>query len=215
MGIREIKRQRTYDAISAAAVNLFLARGFDEVSVAEIAAAAGISKPTLFKYFPSKEDLVLHRFADHQGESARVVRDRVGTETPVDALHRHFLDGLARRDPVTGLNDHPNVLAFHRMVFATPSLGMRLSAYVEEDEIALASALEGPDLLARLASGQIAAVQRILARQNWRELAAGRSADDLYPDAVAAANAGYALLRSGLNRFSVVAETFGAGSVAS
>jgi AcrR family transcriptional regulator len=215
MGIREIKRQRTYDAISTAAVNLFLARGFDEVSVAEIAAAAGISKPTLFKYFPSKEDLVLHRFADHQGESARVVRDRVGTETPVDALHRHFLDGLARRDPVTGLNDHPNVLAFHRMVFATPSLGMRLSAYVEEDEIALASALEGPDLLARLASGQIAAVQRILARQNWRELAAGRSADDLYPDAVAAANAGYALLRSGLNRFSVVAETFGAGSVAS
>jgi AcrR family transcriptional regulator len=217
VGIRETKKQRTYDAISAAAVTLFLSRGFDRVSVAEIAAAAGISKPTLFKYFAAKEDLVLHRIADHQGESARVVRDRMGTETPLDALHRHFLDGLARRDPVTGLNDHPNVLAFHRMVFATPSLAQRLTAYVESDEAALASALTdlaGSDLIARLASAEIAAVQRILARENWRLLAAGRSADDLYPDAVAAANDGFALLGFGLNRFSATAETFGTGSAA-
>ncbi len=41
--------------------------------MAEVAAAADISKPTLFRYFPAKEDLVLHRFADHEDESARVV----------------------------------------------------------------------------------------------------------------------------------------------
>jgi len=44
-----------------AAVSLFLERGFDRVSVNDIATAAEISKPTLFRYFPTKEDLVLHR----------------------------------------------------------------------------------------------------------------------------------------------------------
>ncbi|MBF8189856.1 helix-turn-helix transcriptional regulator, partial [Nonomuraea sp. K274] len=71
-GLRELQRRRVHEAISAAAVSLFLERGFDAVPVTEIAAAAGVSKPTLFKYFPAKEDLVLHRIADHQEESARV-----------------------------------------------------------------------------------------------------------------------------------------------
>ena len=85
-----------------------------------------MSKPTLFKYFPTKEDLVLHRIADHQGEAARVVRRARPGEAPLAALRRHFLDGLERRDPVTGLNDHPGCSAYHRMVFETPSLAARV-----------------------------------------------------------------------------------------
>jgi tetracycline repressor-like protein len=54
------------------AISLFLAHGFDRVSVNDIAAAAEVSKPTLFRYFATKEDLVLHRFADHKGEAACV-----------------------------------------------------------------------------------------------------------------------------------------------
>ena len=65
-GLRERKRQRTHDVISAAAISLFLAEGFERVSVADVAAAAEVSKPTLFKYFATKEDLVLHRIADHR-----------------------------------------------------------------------------------------------------------------------------------------------------
>ncbi|GAA1534328.1 hypothetical protein GCM10009730_49500 [Streptomyces albidochromogenes] len=56
-GLRERRKQRTYRVISDAAIALFLEKGFDEVSVAEVAAAAEISKPTLFRYFPAKEDL--------------------------------------------------------------------------------------------------------------------------------------------------------------
>ncbi|WP_360145900.1 TetR family transcriptional regulator [Asanoa sp. NPDC050611] len=198
MGLRERKRQRTHDAVSAAAIALFLERGFDRVSVADVAAAAEISKPTLFRYFPSKEDLVLHRFADHAGEAARVVRQ--AGQAPLAALHAHFLDGLARRDPVTGLNDHPQVLAFHNMVFSTPSLSGRVNDYISRDEDALAEALTpGLDALtARLAAAQILAVQRVLARENWRLLAAGSSADDLHDTARAAADRAFRLLAEGL-----------------
>ena len=193
-GLRERKRQRTHDAISAAAITLFLAEGFERVAVADIAAAAEVSKPTLFKYFATKEDLVLHRIADHRAEAARVVAG--SALSPLAALHRHFRDGLERRDPVTGLNDHPQVLAFHRMVFETPALATRVASYAADDEAALAEALSGPD--ARVAASQIVAVQRVLARDNWARLVAGESADRRLPGAVADADRAYGLLRGGL-----------------
>ena len=120
-GGRRTRRCRT------TAIALFLERGFDGVSVAEVAAAAGISKPTLFRYFPAKEDLVLHRFADHEDEAARVVAaGRAEGLAPLPALHAHFRQGLDRRDPVTGLCDHPHVLAYHGLLYGTPSLVARL-----------------------------------------------------------------------------------------
>jgi len=195
-GLRARKRERTRDAIADAAISLFLARGFDDVPVADIAARAEVSKPTLFRYFPAKEDLVLHRIADHNGEAARVVRGRPPGVSPLAALHRHFLDGLDRRDPVTGLNDHPEVLAFHEMVFTTPSLAGRLNQYTLDDEEALAAALGG-DITARLLAAQVLVTRRVLARANWQKLMAGRTAVDVRPEAVADADRAFALLRDG------------------
>lgn len=206
-GLRERKKQQTYQNVSDIAIRLFLAKGFDAVSVAEIAAAAGISKPTLFRYFPAKEDLVLHRFADHEDEAARVVRAAGGSEgaegaeragvSPVGALRRHFLDGLAREDPVTGLNGAPEVLAFHRLLYGTPSLVARAYEYQQRSEAALAGAL-GDTLQARLAAGQIIAVQRILAQENWRRIAAGETVEAVRGDAVAAAEEAFGQLEAGL-----------------
>lgn len=201
MGLRERKKLLTYRAISDAAIALFLEKGFDRVSVAEVAAAADVSKPTLFRYFPAKEDLALHRFADHEDEAARVVAARPAGVSPLDALHRHFLDGLERRDPVTGLNDHAAVLAYHRLLYGTPSLVARLYAYQGRSEEALAQSLAEArpgGLAARLAAGQIVAAQRILAEENWRRIAAGESADDVHRDAVTAADLAFAQLRGGL-----------------
>ncbi|WP_131740208.1 TetR/AcrR family transcriptional regulator [Actinomadura roseirufa] len=216
-GLRERKKMRTHRAISDAAIALFLERGFDRVSVADVAAAAEVSKPTLFKYFAAKEDLVLHRITDHRGEFARVVRAAPG-EPPLDALHRHFVDGLDRRDPVTGLNAAPEVLAFHGMVFTTPSLQARLSRYAESERESLADALAehptalaearrppagrspapGGDLTARLAAAQIIAVTHVLARDNWRRLTDGQDAGSAHPGAVADADHAFALLATGL-----------------
>lgn len=198
-GLRERKKQQTYQAVSEAAISMFLERGFDKVSVAEVAAAADISKPTLFRYFPAKEDLVLHRFADHEDEAARVVSGRPDGTTPLQALRRHFLDGLDRHDPVTGLCDDPQVLAFHRLLYGTPSLVARLYAYQRRSEAALAHALDpGAPVAARLAAGQIIAVLRILAEENWRRVDAGESAGQLRADAVAAAGLAFVQLAEGL-----------------
>ncbi|MCC5479816.1 TetR family transcriptional regulator [Streptomyces barringtoniae] len=194
MGLRERKKQKMYQDVSDIAVRLFLERGFDAVSVAEVAATAGISKPTLFRYFPAKEDLVLHRIADHETEAARVV---AGAADPVDALRRHFLAGLERRDPVTGLNDHPEVLAFHTLLYGTPALVARAHSHLERSEAALAEALGG-GLDARLAAGQIIAVQRILAQENWRRVAAGERIEEVAPEAVRAAERAFRRLGKGL-----------------
>src|ERR1700761_206640 len=196
MSLRERKKARTHDAIADTAISLFLAHGFDAVSINDITAAAEVSKPTLFRYFPTKEDLVLHRFADHKGEAARMVRDRQPGVAPLTALHRHFLAGLDRCDPVTGLNDHPEVVAFHRLVFTTPSLAGRLTRYMLDDEEALAGAL-GPGIEARLRAAQVLAVQRVLARTNWQKIADGRTARDVHPEAVADAGQAFAQLQSG------------------
>ncbi|MFE7462879.1 TetR/AcrR family transcriptional regulator [Streptomyces sp. NPDC057499] len=197
LGLRERKKRLTYQAVSDAAIAMFLERGFDRVSVAEVAAAAGISKPTLFRYFPAKEDLALHRFADHEDESARVVAARAATESPLDALRRNFLDGLARRDPVTGLCDVPEVLAYQRMLYAAPSLVARMASYRSRSEAALAAAL-GDRLRDRLAAGQINAVLSVLALENWRRMDAGERADQVYGEAVEAAGLAFVQLRDGL-----------------
>ncbi|TCO60844.1 TetR/AcrR family transcriptional regulator [Actinocrispum wychmicini] len=194
--LRELKKERTRRALSAVAIEMFLADGFDQVSVADIAAAAEVSKPTLFRYFATKEDLVLHRFADHIGEPARTVRERDPARSPLSALHHHFQAGLDRRDPVTGLCDRPDVLAFHRLVFTTPSLASRLADLETHDVDQLTSALDGT-LMARLVATQIVAVLKTLARENWRGLADGRTADSLYPEATVAAAEAFSLLSDG------------------
>uniref|UniRef100_A0AAU2UXG5 TetR/AcrR family transcriptional regulator n=1 Tax=Streptomyces sp. NBC_00003 TaxID=2903608 RepID=A0AAU2UXG5_9ACTN len=198
MGLRERKRRQTYEAVSETAIALFLERGFDKVSVAEVAAAAGISKPTLFRYFPAKEDLVLHRFADHEDEAARVVAaGRAEGIAPLPALRAHFREGLERRDPVTGLCDNPHVRAYYGLLYGTPSLVARLYGYQERSEQALAAEL-GEGLGARIAAGQIIAVRRILAEENWRRIETGESERALYPEAVRAADRAFAQLAQGL-----------------
>ncbi|MEU7877433.1 TetR/AcrR family transcriptional regulator [Microbispora bryophytorum] len=209
-GLRTRKKERTRQAISEVAIAMFLEHGFDRVGVAEIAAAAEVSKPTLFRYFPSKEDLVLHRIADHRGEAAAVVRARPAGRAPLDALHDAFMAGLDAREPTTGLCDHPTVMAYHRLVFDTPSLASRVAEYAAADTEALAQALReaaGPDsdpvphltsrLTSRLVAAQYVAVRQILARDNYAALASGRTACEVYGEAVAAAGTAFELLRHG------------------
>jgi AcrR family transcriptional regulator len=201
-GLRERKKQRTHAAISDAAIALFLERGFAEVSVAEVAEAAEVSKRTLFAYFPAKEDLVIHRLADHETEPARVVRARPAGTSPLAALRDNFLDGLRRRDPITGLNDVPEIRALFRMILGTPALVARMERFKTGAELTLAEALREtagiPGLTARVASAQLVAVQWTLALDNAARLADGEAADERYAGAVSDAEHAFALLAGGL-----------------
>ncbi|MEU9228884.1 TetR family transcriptional regulator [Streptomyces massasporeus] len=201
-GLRERKRARTHAAISDAAITLFLEHGFDQVSVAQVAEAAEVSKRTVFAYFPAKEDLVVHRFADHEGEAARVVRARPPGADPLGSLRDHFLRGLRERDPITGLNDLPQILSFTRMVNETPALRARVVGFQEGAGRMLAQALRDtagvPALTARLAATHLVNTHWLLALDNFRSLDGGRSADERHPQAVADAEIAFTLLAQGL-----------------
>ncbi|MFJ4185098.1 TetR/AcrR family transcriptional regulator [Kitasatospora sp. NPDC089509] len=75
-GSRERKKQQTQRVISEAAIALSLERGFDQVSVVDVAALADVSEMTVFNYFPTKEDLVLHRFENDVDDIVTIVLGR-------------------------------------------------------------------------------------------------------------------------------------------
>ncbi|MGI5503989.1 TetR/AcrR family transcriptional regulator [Lentzea sp. CA-135723] len=115
LGRRERKKLQTRQSIAEAALELFLARGFDDVGVKEIADRADVSVTTLFKHFPSKEALLFDE--DEQMESAlvAVVREREGRSIPM-ALRDHFVRAAR------GHADHPQFETFQRLVLETPAL---------------------------------------------------------------------------------------------
>lgn len=202
MALRERKKIRTREAISTAAIELFVEHGFDQVSITQVAEAADVSRRTLFAYFPTKEDLVVHRFADHEGESARVVRARAAGRSPLIALEAHFIDRLRAFDPATGLSDHPDVLALYRLLRTTPALEARILQFNETSETELAAALhetaDVPPFPARLAAAQIIAVQFTLSNTNYDRCAAGTPARKALPAALKATTQAFTLLATGL-----------------
>jgi AcrR family transcriptional regulator len=100
-GLRERKKQRTRQAIAEAALRLFVERGFEQVTVAEVAAAAEVAEKTVFNYFPTKEDLF---FADAAAMDSRVIVDAIRERAPGESA----LDAFRR---LLTLNDAPAVEA--------------------------------------------------------------------------------------------------------
>src|SRR3954462_13477990 len=96
-GLRERKKRQTRDAIAAAAIALFRARGYDAVTVAGVAEAANVSEKTVFNYSPTKEELVFWNAEDNLELLAAAIRNRV-PGVPLPCLFEYetmaFLDAL-------------------------------------------------------------------------------------------------------------------------
>ncbi|WP_051338019.1 TetR/AcrR family transcriptional regulator [Streptomyces flavidovirens] len=166
-GLRGRKKRETRDRLAHVATLLFIERGFENVTIAEVAEAAHVSKMTVSNYFPLKEDLV---FDAHEGvldSLARVVRERRPQESALHALRRSFLASLDRPHPLNGRCTP----GFARLVHDSPRLRAREREIDEQREAALARALAeatgaGPeDPLPDLSAAQLAAVQRVLQRR--------------------------------------------------
>jgi len=94
-GRREENKQRTRSALERAAARLFEERGFGATTVRDIAAAAGVGERTFFRYFPSKEDLVLQEIRNLVPGLMTMVRERPAAESPLTAFREAIVAWLA------------------------------------------------------------------------------------------------------------------------
>ncbi|MET8695399.1 TetR family transcriptional regulator [Streptomyces bauhiniae] len=142
-GLRLRTRRLVTEALSDTALELFDASGFDQVTVADIARAAGISPRSFFRYFPNKEDVV---FGDRI-PTAEEVRDELcrhlAGHTPWDALRATFVLAAGQMDADAGRWKRAT-----RVICHTPALRAR---YLEK-HLAWTGVLV-PELAARLEPG--------------------------------------------------------------
>ncbi|MGV9881730.1 TetR/AcrR family transcriptional regulator [Streptomyces sp. NPDC003006] len=204
LGLRERKKRQTARRIWRAALDLFLERGYDKVSVAEIAAAAEVSKMTVFNYFGTKEDVLLGPMEEHVADAAEAVRAREPGESAVAALRRQFLAKVADRDPSIGLSDDPRLLQLRQLIDDTPALARRVLLFQMRGVELLAEVLAeetGDRLLAGVAAHQLVAARDAVILENHRRLVAGDKAEDMADDCAALAERAFDLVEKGLQGY--------------
>ena len=136
MGLREDKKAKTRKAISDIATALFLARGYDTVTTAEIAALAEVSTATLFNYFPTKEALLFDEDEAMEAGLVDAILVRAPGVTILEALKAFVLAG-----PFFRFSHDPGYAAFTRLVKTTPELSAYLRQMCLRYEVAVAEAI--------------------------------------------------------------------------
>lgn len=122
-GLRARKKARTRESLEATALALFLERGYDEVRLDDVCAACEVSLRTFFRYFESKEDLVLGSLRAHLDLAEGLFAARPAREPLLDSLHAVI------RQVVRDYAGEPDrELTRLRLVAATPALDARLAA---------------------------------------------------------------------------------------
>jgi AcrR family transcriptional regulator len=132
LGLRERKKQQTRDRIAREALQLFAERGYDETTLADIAAAADVAPRTIFAYFDSKEDIVLCKELTFLDTLKRKLDERPPGTTTVDAL-RDFLSTIEPPDEQAKLRK--------QILQGDPSLEMSMRARLGQLEPMLAESI--------------------------------------------------------------------------
>ena len=176
LGLRERKKQQVRQVIADTAEALFAERGFEQVTIAEIAQAADVSKKTVFNYFPAKEDLYFDQDQAMEAGLIRAVRERGPGESVLGACRRFYIDGLDQMaDQEAGpLTAHARILA------ASPALQARQREIFHRQEQSLAHEIAAttgaaPDQLApRIIAAAVLGAMRALWERGLAQLASGR-----------------------------------------
>jgi AcrR family transcriptional regulator len=158
-GLRERKKRLTREAIFAAAGRLFDARGFENVTVAEIADAANVSVKTVFTYVSAKEELLFRGQPTVLDAVVRAVANRRLGQTPLVAAAQALLAAVSARDENLSLE------AFQRMISSGPAARSLARARWEETETQLAEVLLAEAPAAQTDSPAERAARRLTAAQ--------------------------------------------------
>jgi len=176
LGLRERKKQQVRQVIADTAEALFAERGFEQVTIAEIAQAADVSKKTVFNYFPAKEDLYFDQDQAMEAGLIRAVRERRPGESVLGACRRFYTDGLDQMaDQEAGpLTAHARILA------ASPALQARQREIFHRQEqslareIAATTGATSDQLEPRIIAAAVLGAMRALWEQGLAQLASGR-----------------------------------------
>jgi AcrR family transcriptional regulator len=131
---------QTRARILEVANRLFFERGYEAVTVAEIAREAGVSSVTVFNHFPRKEDLFMDRAADAVDLLRSVVRDRAPGVDALTSLRDMSFRLLDTQHPLSGVSDRS--VPFFRTVAESPALVARARAIVSELQRTLTEELD-------------------------------------------------------------------------
>jgi len=194
--LRERKKAETRQRIADVATAMFIERGFDNVPIAEIAEAAGVSKVTVFNYFPRKEDIYFDRFPQARELLTAAIRDRRADESPLSALHRLFVELAEQGHPLGGFEDR--YVYFMRTVLDSPALRARVREAIEEFEAHLTELLTGIDPHPRLTAAVVLAAYRTVYAESAIRLLSGTPAAEVNPDYLTAINHMFDTLAGGL-----------------
>ncbi|MEU8635500.1 TetR family transcriptional regulator [Amycolatopsis sp. NPDC048633] len=165
LSLRERKKLLTRQALIGAAEEMFAERGFDKVTVAEIADAANVAAKTVFVYFPTKEDLVFHGEDEVLGTLVERIRNRPAGHTPLDAV-ADMLGEAMTTSPDGAVTELDRL---HRTVGDSAGLQARMRLMWEHFELAVAAELAeetGEPPYAprpRIAAAQLVTIYRTMA----------------------------------------------------
>jgi AcrR family transcriptional regulator len=208
LGRRERKKQQMRERIADTARRLFSERGFERVTVAEIARTAEVSEQTVFNYFPTKEDLVYWRLQSFEDELLATIREREPGEPALAAFRRFLLEQrglLGKQDPAA----RRQLTALTRMITESPALQAReqqiFAGYTASLAALLAeeTAAHPADLRPWVAANAMMGVHRALVHHARRRVIQGMQHPRLATEVRARAEEALALLEEGLETYAV------------
>jgi AcrR family transcriptional regulator len=201
VGLRERKKQQTRQLIADAAHRLFADRGFDAVTVAQVARAANVSEVTVFNYFPTKEDLFYGGMQFFEEKLLDAVRERAPGESVLEAFRRPVLEGLKRLAA-----DEPAevIAAAGNLISASPALEAHEREIVARytrllaEQLAEEAGAKPGDVESIGVAHALIGVQRALVAYVRSSVLAGRRGPKLVADARSQAVRGFRRLEDGL-----------------
>jgi AcrR family transcriptional regulator len=186
-GLRDLKKARTRRHIAETAARLFAERGYERVTVSEVARAAEVAEQTLYNYFPTKEQLVTDREEQIQQQLDDLIRRRPAGVSPAAAIRDFVLGTVEAIRDMPAENAHG---ALGYLAALSPAVNRLVLELTDRQATALAAAIgetsATPPEIARLQGIALAGVFRILISEAGRRTHAGQTAaevaDGLYPE---------------------------------